>query len=148
MKKLGLLLLSVITLNSCSIESDEVPNISYEIAEITKNDLPDQFELGKSYSVNIEYSLPTECHNFAYLDARREGNLGAERRNIYVTAISSTINSANCDEETAGETGVTSFSILIDEKEEFKFYFWKGLDATDQPIYEEVIVPVFEADGV
>ena len=148
MKKLGLLLLSIIVLNSCSVESDEGPNVNYELAEITKNDLPEEFERGKSYSVNVEYTLPTECSTFAYLDARREGNISAERRNIYVAAISSTISNANCDGETEGETGVSSFSILIDEREDYKFYFWKGLDATNQPIYEEVIVPVIEASGV
>ncbi|WP_051199646.1 hypothetical protein [Christiangramia echinicola] len=145
MKKLALILLSIVTLTSCSINDDNGPAAEYELATITGNDLPDSFELGKSYTITLDYDLPSQCHSFAALDARRGGSTGDEKRQIYAAVVSILSTNAQCNEDVAGNSGTTTFNILIDEPEDYKFYFWTGTDADDQPIYTEVTVPVTEA---
>lgn len=146
MKKIALILMALVTLNSCSISDDNGPRINYEAAEITDNTLPEEFELGKNYTITITYKLPSQCHTFATIDARRAGNTGSSRREIYVAAISSFEANSNCDDSTDGSTGTSTFSIIIDENEDYKFYFWTGIDAADEPIFEEVTVPVVDVD--
>lgn len=144
MKKLVFLFLAAVALSSCSINDDDAPNIEYEPAEITGNDLPDQFELGKTYTVTVTYVLPSECNSFAGIQAQREGNAGADRRQIYIAAFSQVHSNSNCDDTMVGESGTGTFNITIDENEDFTFYFWTGTDASDQPIYDQVTVPVTE----
>lgn len=145
MKKLVIILLSVVTFSSCSINDDNDPVAEYELAAITGNDLPETFEFGESYTITMDYVLPSQCHSFAAVDARRASSTGEERRQIYVAAVSTFISSTQCNEDVVGNTGTTTFNILIDETEDFKFYFWTGFDAEDKPIYTEVTVPVAEA---
>ena len=144
MKKLVLILLVITGLSSCSINDDDIPNITYELAEITANDLPDSFEMGKTYTVTVDYILPSQCNSFAGIDARRGGNAGDERRDIYIAAVSQLVTSAECDAETTGNSGEGTFSITIDESKDFTFYFWTGVSDTNEPLYDEVTVPVIE----
>ena len=146
MKKLVLILLVIAGLSSCSINDDDIPNITYELAEITANDLPENFQLGETYTVTVDYVLPSQCNSFAGIDARRGGNVGEERRNIYIAAVSQFVDSIECDSEATGNTGSGTFSITIDESEDFTFYFWTGVSDTNEPLYEEVTVPVIEAN--
>lgn len=146
MKKIALILLAIVTLNSCTINDDNGPSIDFEAAEITENTLPDEFERGKNYTITVTYMLPSQCHSFAGIDARRASNTGDGRREIYVAAVSSFSINSNCDDSVEGSTGTSTFSIQIDESEDYKFYFWTGIDAADDPVYDEVTVPVVEVE--
>ncbi|MUP43308.1 membrane lipoprotein lipid attachment site-containing protein [Christiangramia aestuarii] len=146
MKKIVLILLAVVGLSSCSINDDETPNIEYELAEITANDLPDEFEMGKTYTVTVTYLLPSQCNTFAGIDARRAGNTGPERRQIFIAAVSRFVNSTECDAQTSGNSGTSTFTITVDENEDYTFYFWTGTNAADEPLYDEVTVPVVDIE--
>lgn len=143
MKRLFFVLMTLISLSSCSVD-DDAPNTTFELAEITGNNLPDEFIFGDTYNVTVDYILPSECNTFSGISAQRGGNSGESRREIYVGAVTSFINSNNCDEETPGNEGSGSFPILIDETEEYTFYFWTGVDSSNEPVYTEVVVPVVE----
>ncbi len=128
-------------MSSCSID-DDASNTTYELAEITGNDLPDNFILGETYAVNVEYTLPSACNSFARLDASRGGLAGNEKRQIYVGIVSVFNDANNCDPNTPGAEGSSNFSITIDETEDYTFYFWTGTDSNNEPIYSEIVVPV------
>lgn len=144
MKKLVFILFTALAISSCTIDDDS-PNIEFELAEITANDLPDQFELGKSYTITVTYVLPSQCNTFAGVDARREGSTGAARRQIYIAAFTQFQRGQDCNADISGNSGTSTFTITIDESEDFTFYFWIGTDASDEPIYDEVTVPVVES---
>ena len=145
MKKLVFILMTFITVVGCSTDDDS-QDVSYELAEIVANDLPDQFELGRVYEVTVTYILPSQCHDFLFLDAHREGISGEERRNIYVSAISTTELDNNCDTTIGGGgQGTAKFSITIDEEEDYTFYFLVG-ENNGEGEYDTVTVPVVE-DG-
>ena len=143
MKKLVFIFMVVFALTGCSIDDDNMPNISYELAEIVANDLPDELELGEVYEVTVTYVLPSTCHDFFGLDARREGAVGDERRNIFIAAVSTINEDENCDTTTGGETGTSKFSITIDEEEDYTFNFLIG-ENNNEPIYQTVVVPVVD----
>ena len=145
MRKLLFIFLSAILFGSCSISDDNGPILAYELAEITGNNLPDEFELGRTYTIEVAYVLPTQCHNFVAIDATREGNTGAQRREIYIAAVASYVEDSVCTQE-LGNSGTSTFTIFIDESEDYKFYFWIGNGPEDEPLYDEVTVPVTDTN--
>lgn len=144
MKKLVFVLMAVIAMTGCSVDSG-YESIQYELAEITNSDLPGEFVLGETYDVTVTYQLATDCYTFTGLDPRRAGTSSEDRREIYVSAISAIKSSTLCDPNAEGASGTSKFSILIDEMDEYNFHFWTGEDAVGNAIYYDVTVPVTEA---
>ncbi|APG60846.1 membrane lipoprotein lipid attachment site-containing protein [Christiangramia salexigens] len=147
MKKLFFVLISSLILTGCSIDND-TEKVNFELAGITGNDLPEEFIFGKTYEVNVNYKLPTTCHAFAGIDAKRSGSDNEKRRQIYVAAISQVKASSSCDPTSEGNTGTSKFSILIDDDEDYTFYFWVGVNSADEPEYETITIPVKETETV
>ena len=145
MKKLALLFLCVITLNSCSVNDDGSTVLS-TLAEVSEYDLPEYFEKGKSYKVPLSFLLPDLCHQAVGLQRSRGKDFGDERRDIYVAGVVSyNAEQTDCtlEPEDDSDLVVTSeFTISIDEDEPYTFYFWTGLDSTGENIFETVEVPV------
>lgn len=143
MKKLVFVLMAAIAFTGCSVD-DDGPELSYELAEIVANDLPDEFEFGETYEVTVTYILPSDCHDFVGLDPKREGNVGDKRRTIFVSAISVTEVNSECDSTIGGDQGTSKFSILIDEEDSYTFNFLVGQEGGEAQ-YETVVVPVVES---
>lgn len=143
MKRLFVLALSII-LTSCSL-GDDAPNTYYELAKIVDNDLPDEFVYGETYDVQVDYLLPTECNLFQALDARRGGNSPEDRRDIYISIVTSVVSEDGCDRNTPGGAGSSKFSITIDQTESYTFYFWTGVSGNN-PVYNEVTIPVVQTE--
>jgi len=145
MKRLIFAFVTLLSLNSCSVD-DDTANTTYELAKITGNDLPENFVFGETYSIDVNYVLPSSCNSFAGIDARREGSSPEQRRRIYVGVLSLSNNNPNCDNSAPANESSSNFPISIDERDDYTFYFWTGIDSNDQPIYSEVVVPVLERD--
>ena len=145
MKKTVLLLLCIITLNSCSLD-DEGSTIRSILAEISANDLPEYFEKGETYEVEVSYLLPDLCHQPLGLQLNRGADFGDARRDIYVSGVVSyDVELTECPSEPEDDSELvidTKFTILIDEEEPYTFYFWTGTDSTGENIFETVEVPV------
>lgn len=139
MRKLFLTLFSLVLLTGCSVDDDS-PQITYELAEIVANDLPAEFEFEETYEITVTYVLPSQCHTFFGLDARRGASEGEERRTIYVAAIASQ-QGTECSSSTGGSQGTANFTISIDEEEDFTFKFLIG-ENNGEPVYETVVVPI------
>ena len=144
MKKLVFILFAVFAFAGCS-DDDDALNVTYDVAEIVANDLPESFELGKIYEVTVSYVLPSRCHQFLGLDAQREGVTGESRRNIFVAAIAVRDGNVDCEDTTGGSLGTSKFSITIDEDEDYTFNFLVG-EENDEPVYTTVVVPVLDPD--
>ena len=145
MKRLALLFLCVITLNSCSV-NDDGTTILTKFAEVSEYDLPEYFEKGKSYKVPMAFLLPDMCHQAVGLQLSRGAEFGDERRDIYVAGVVSfNAEQSKCTLEPEDDSDLvveTEFTISIDEEEPYTFYFWTGLDSTGENIFEIVEVPV------
>jgi hypothetical protein len=132
MKKIVLLLMSVILFSSCI--DDDGPKYAYEILTIDEATVPESFTFGESYDVTVKYTLPNSCYSFhslyyEYQDTTR------------VVAINALVRTdINCTEE-AIERDYT-FEVNVTQQEDYVFKFWKGEDADGENIFEEVVVPV------
>lgn len=146
MKKLVFLFLFALSMVSCSLE-DDGPIINYEYAEVVDVDLPESFEKGKIYQLEVTYLLPSACHTPLGIEVRRGAATGDERRDIYVVGVTS-INAeiTDCDVESENLEKKKTFSLNVDEDEPFTFYLWDGLDDEGESQYVTIEVPVVDPD--
>ena len=150
MKKLILLFVSSLILVSCDVD-DDGPKTMSVFADVTDVELPEFFESGKTYDIDVTYLLPSACHTAAGIQAQRGTNSNGEDefRDIYITGVATyDANLTECGKEAEeGELDREStfeMTIGADEDEPYTFYLWTGVDEDDKNIYTEVIVPVGE----
>ncbi len=144
MKKLLLLALFAFTLQSCELESDD-PVWLPELAQVTDIDLPEFFEQGKSYTIDVTYLLPNPCYIPQGINASREALYGSGRRKIYVAGIAAKkYGEPECQEESDDLEKTGSFKLVIDEDMPYTFFLWTGRDQTGKDLYTEIEVPVEE----
>ncbi len=135
----------MLVLSSCSLDSnsEQADNIEYEIAEITGNDLPESFNFGERYTINVDYQLESDCSIYDGLYANYGGDSSQGRRQVYISAFAKVSTSSSCDDTAPGEEGTDSLNITISESGSYTFYFLTG-EVAGEPIYDEVVVPVNE----
>lgn len=142
MKKFIYLIFTSLFFLSCSLDDDGT-RIVYEYSEITSADLPESFEKGKTYQIDITYLLPSACHTAAGIEVKRGNSAGDARRDIYVAGVSTfDANQAECTRDGNNLEIENHFSIFIDEDEPYKFYLWIGVDDEMESQYTIVEVPV------
>ncbi|RPD96532.1 hypothetical protein EGM88_09195 [Aureibaculum marinum] len=135
-KKVFLTFLVAVTLVSCSLDDDNDSNLVLKTLPIKSYVVPDEFELGMSYTLKVEYDLPNSCHSFYNLYYDYDGS----SRIVAITSLFDT-------EGTCTDTVVTKeyeFVITVEQMEDYTFRFWKGKDDEDNDIFEDVTVPVVE----
>ncbi|TQI69428.1 hypothetical protein JM79_0306 [Gramella sp. Hel_I_59] len=139
MRKLVVIALTLLLI-SCSVDNDSQIT-SYELASITSHDLPDEFVMGRTYDVKVDFVLPSDCNNFQALDARRAGSASNDRSQIYISVVTAVVENNSCTRDVVGATSSTMFVVTIDEETDYTFRFWKGQEG-DEAIYEVVTIPV------
>jgi hypothetical protein len=145
MKKIALLFMFTLLLAGCDIE-DDGPGSEQVLVEVVDADLPEFFEKGKLYQIEVTYLLPDACHNGLGLQAVRGGSQGAVRRDIYVAGVASRpAGLEDCDLESEDLEKTDSFTLVVDEDQPFTFYLWTGVDANQENTYTKIVVPVGEA---
>lgn len=145
MKKFIFLFALTSLIMSCEIE-DDGPNMVMVPAEVSATDLPQSFEVGKTYVVEVTYLLPDACHIPAGLHVYRGSSFGNGRRDIFVSGVASYEYGTECDKESDDLDRTSTFRITIDEDDPYTFYLWTGLDEEKKDIYTEVVVPVGAPD--
>lgn len=136
--------MSAFTLMSCEIEDDGPDNVQV-LAEVVDADLPEAFEVGKVYNIDVTYVLPDSCHDGLGLQAVRGALDGAARRDIYVAGVASKpAGEGECNEPDGNLQRESTFSLRIDEDETYTFYLWIGVDEEGESLYNEIEVPVMD----
>lgn len=144
MKKVLFLLMSTLLLTGCEVE-DDGPEIVQVLAEVIDADLPESFEQGKVYPIEITYLLPNACHTGLGVRAFTGGPGEVERRNIYVAGVASRpAGQEECSLTSEDLEVVDSFTLRIDDDEPYTFYLWTGVDENDENVYTQIVVPVGE----
>ena len=137
MKKCALLFLFFITLlTSCSVSDDGTPQFHNEIMPIEGIEMPEQFVIGETYSIDLDYTKPNSCYVFSDFFYEINGNerIVAIINNVY------TDSNANC----IGDPQLTtvSFNFTVTSTETYIFKFYQGEDVTGEDQYQIVEVPV------
>lgn len=144
MKKIAFLLICTLMFAGCDIE-DEGPGFVQVYAEVIDADLPESFDPGRNYVIDITYLLPDACHVGLGLNANRGGFEGSTRRDIFVAGVASRpATDEECTEESENLERESSFTLRIDENEPYTFYLWQGVDENNKNVYTKIIVPVTE----
>lgn len=148
MKKLILLFVSTLILTSCNVD-DDGPKTLLTPAEVSEIDVPDYFENGKTYEIDIVYLLPDACHNAAGINVQRGSNSNGEKewRDIYVTGVASyDSNLSECNKDATNteleKDGSFKITIPMNDEQSYTFYLWTGVDTDNKNIYTEVVVPI------
>ena len=138
MKTLGLLLLCAFVIVGCSTDDDE--QFDFETATIRDVVLPDTLVQGQTYNFDITYNRPTTCHFFAGFDFNKNIN---ERTVAVITAKES--RRTDCEIDTT-ITSVMPLRFFVERDDFYTFRFYQGQDASDNPLFLTVEIPVKHED--
>ena len=124
-----LILISAATPLSCTPLEGEGLNFMELLVPVETVVLPEDFVPGKSFSVELVYRKPTECHSFTRI------NTNIEENNLYFGVVNQ-YDPTNPDcIEISDLTGEKEFNITLGEEETYNFHFWQGFDENDSPIF-------------
>ena len=134
MKSAFILILTIFTLSSCSLDDDDNTYVSIETLPIKQAIVPLEFEYGSIYTLKVIYDLPSGCHSFYNLFYQYENT-------ARIIAINSLVNSNQACTEALIEKEY-EFEVTVSQRENYVFKFWKGIDDEGHDIFEEIVVPV------
>lgn len=134
MKRYLLLFLAIATFISCD-DDDDYHDYHLEYSEVISVNVPDEFEFGRTYRIEMTIELPNSCYFFYnQYDYFYEGT----SRLIYPIV--------HVDDGIACTPNIreVSFSIPVQalQSEPYIFKFYQGEDADGQDIFLTVEVPV------
>ncbi|SHI51565.1 hypothetical protein [Pseudozobellia thermophila] len=140
MKRLFYLFTSVaITVGfaSCSLDDDGA-NFYYAPLEIVNAQVPDTFEYGKVYTINVDLLRPDDCTMSDTFDVRRSATDSTNIRTV--SAIGIVLEKDECEEVSEEIRDSFQFEVIYNDPYIFRFY--SGDNENGDPEFIEVEVPV------
>lgn len=136
MKKIVIvcLIFGMLLFNGCDIDSAE-PNFFFVPLVITSVELPEYFEHGAFYTINVTYARPNSCVTYEGFDINSDGESIR-----YITCIGAEFNGEICTQ--AVYYGQASFEFQVLNLQPYTLKFWGGEDAQGNPIYLDFEIPV------
>ena len=124
-----------VSVSSCSDDDSNEHDYHLEYVSVTNAEVPDEFEYGRTYRINVTIELPNSCYYFYdQYDYFYEGT----SRLIYPIAH------VDDDEVCTPNIRETTFSIPVQalQTEPYIFKFYQGEDADGQDMFLTIEVPV------
>ena len=138
MKRLHLLLLvALLAMGSCSLDDDRV-NFHYVPLEITSVNIPDTFEFGQVYTIDVNILRPDDCTLTDQFDVKRSFTDTTQVRTV--AAIGIILDKEECAPVNDEIQDSFQFEVVYSEPYIFKFY--TGDDESGNPEFIEIEVPV------
>lgn len=135
MKKIALLLVLISTLVGCTLDNENKDTYSYSILPIDSYTLPPTFKLGETYAIKLKYQRPTACYLF-------EGIYYNKNLNTRTIAIQAAVKDNQACTTELPPLSEASFNFQVTATGSYIFKFYKGKDAENKDLYEEVVVQV------
>ncbi|AUP79328.1 hypothetical protein [Flavivirga eckloniae] len=135
MKRLLALCVALVIFASCSIDDGE--DFTKVFVPVESVEIPDEFELGKIYSIEVNYLRPSTCHSFNEFYYLIEGN---ER---IVAPINYAFEGDDC-QILEDKLVKASFPFKVISTNSYIFKFWKGNDTEGKSEYLTIEVPVVQ----
>ncbi len=133
MKRILLILITIISFSACSLD-DDTPNRHFEYIAVTEVDIPAEFTFGEVYEIIVSYTLPNSCYSFYNFDYIYDGT----SREVYTYAIVN--DDVTCPQTTID--GEYIISVEARQQETYTFKFWQGRDNQGNDEYLIIEVPV------
>lgn len=133
MKPFLICLIAILTL-SCSTENESDTSSYVVLLPVESVGMPQYFEQGETYQINLTYLSPTNCHYFNDIYYDVEGN------SSHVAVLNTVLDNGNCD--TLNTETETSFNFVANHIGPHVFKFWQGANdnGVDQYLSMEIIV--------
>lgn len=125
----------MLMLTACSLDDNSNTNFTYELVPVDSVAIPDTLVFQKTYTFEIEYQRPTDCHSFAGIDYQRNEN---ERT---IAVVSAVYEHEDCVELT-DEAAIATLNFLVERKDFYVFKFWQGENETGEALFLTDTVPV------
>lgn len=124
---------------SCSLDDDGV-NFNYTTLRTVSAELPESFDFGRVYTVNVNLLRPDDC-TLAEVEDFNVRRLATDSTNIRVIApIGIVLDKEECAELNQEFQDSFQFEVLYTEPYIFRFYI--GDDADGEAEFLEIEVPV------
>lgn len=136
MKRFFFIYLTIITFLSCSVDDDSI-DYNFEFIPIEEVGIPESFNLGETYQIDLTYYRPTTCHAF------HDFYYVANENQRTVAIINIVYDNSNC-EPLEDELMEVSFDFKAIYNQTYMFKFWQGEDDNGDDIYLIYEVPVIE----
>ncbi|PRZ26224.1 hypothetical protein [Flavobacterium granuli] len=137
MKKIALLVLFVTTLVSCSLDNDNRDTYTYSVLPVDSYTLPENFKLGETYEIKLKYQKPSECHIF-------QGIYYHKDLNTRTIAVQAAVKDNQTCTDVVPALSETSFNFTVTNTGSYIFKFYKGKDADDKDLFEDVEIQVVQ----
>ncbi|MDT7828950.1 hypothetical protein RQM65_09780 [Pricia sp. S334] len=122
---------------SCSIDDDQT-NFKYTTLKTVNASLPDTFELGRVYKVDVNLLRPDDCTYSETFDVRRSFTDSTNIRTV--AAIGIVLDEGPC--EAVNDSIQDSFQFEVIYSNPYVFQFYTGDDENGEPEFLEIEVPV------
>jgi hypothetical protein len=132
MKKQLLFVLSIILLSSCIKNTESLQEL--KLLSIDEVSPPPFFTFNQVDTIKVKYTLPNSCHHFHSLYYQHQDTA----RIIAIRAVNYLERS--CTEVIQQKE--LKIPILVSQKEDYLFKFWKGKDNRQEDIFEEIVINV------
>ncbi len=135
-------LMSIMLLVACSwfvscSSDDDSPNFYFTTLDVIEADMPEFFELGKTYDIDVLYSRPNGCTYFEGFDVIKTTQTG---RDIVVIGSVLTGEDIACTQAVEEVIATLRFSVIYTD--EYNFRFYTGDDENGNAQFIEYTVPV------
>lgn len=122
---------------SCSIDDDQT-NFKYATLETVSANLPDTFELGKVYKIDVKMLRPNECTYSETFDVHRDFTDSTNIRTV--AAIGIVLDQEDC--AVVNDSIQNSFQFEVIYTKPYVFKFYTGADENGEAEFLEIEVPV------
>jgi len=129
-------LVACLWFSSCGLD-DDTPNFYYTSLDVVDVDMPESFELNKTYDIDVTYVRPDGCTYFEGFDVVKTGETDRE---VLVVGSTLTDEGVACTQAIEEVVATMQFQVIFTGEYHFKFY--AGQDENDDAIYLEYDVPV------
>lgn len=136
MKRFILLFSLIFSLASCSLQ-DDGPSFHTELLPISEVEIPQEFQLGQTYTIKVWYQRPSTCHVF-------DGFYYDKNLNIRTVAVRSAVVHNNDCQELSDQLVEASFNFYVTSNGSYIFKFWQGTNENGEDVFYEVEVPVID----
>jgi len=136
---LSLLFAAGLSLSSCDLD-DDGESYAYVPLKVVSADLPESFELNKTYHIKVTYLRPNDC---TYFDGFEITKPETTTRNVVPVGAELTDSDA-CKE--IGDEVDAYFDFVVIYNEPYRFQFYTGVDENGDVQYLEMDVPVSEEE--
>lgn len=122
--------------SSCELDDDS-PNFYFAALNAVDVDVPESFEYGKTYDIEVTYQRPNGCTFFEGFDVTKTAKTD---RDVVVIGSVLTDGETACSQEVTEVVATLKFNVIYTDEYHFRFY--AGEDEDENPIYLEYTVPV------